>query len=50
LTAQRDTLAGNIRSALNSAAFNGTKISDSQAQDWINQANSLISQAQALPH
>jgi hypothetical protein len=50
LTGQRDALAATIRSALNSAAFNGTKISDSQAQDWINQANSLISQAQALPH
>jgi hypothetical protein len=50
LTTQRDTLAGQIRSALNAAAFNGTPISNSQAQSWIDQANSLISQAQALPH
>jgi hypothetical protein len=50
LTSQRDTLAGAIRSALNSAAFNGTKISEAQAQSWIDQANDLISQAQALPH
>jgi hypothetical protein len=50
LTGQRDTLAANIGSALNSAAFNGTTISHAQAQDWINQANDLISQAQALPH
>ena len=50
LTGQRDALVAQIRSALSSAAFNGTKISDSQAQGWISQANSLISQAQALPH
>ena len=50
LTGQRDTLAGQIRSALFDAAFNGTPISNSQAQSWIDQANSLISQAQALPH
>jgi hypothetical protein len=50
LTGQRDTLNAQIRSALSNAAFNGTTISQSQAQDWINQANSLISQAQALPH
>jgi hypothetical protein len=50
LTSQRDTLASAIRSALNAAAFDGTPISHSQAQSWISQANSLISQAQALPH
>jgi hypothetical protein len=50
LTSQRDTLAGEIRSALDAAAFAGTPISGSQAQSWIDQANSLISQAQALPH
>jgi hypothetical protein len=50
LTGQRDALVAQIRSALSSAAFNGTKIPDSQAQGWISQANSLISQAQALPH
>jgi hypothetical protein len=50
LTGQRDALVAQIRSALNDATFNGTKIPQSQAQSWINQANSLISQAQALPH
>ncbi|HEU5244967.1 MAG TPA: hypothetical protein VFU33_11250 [Gaiellaceae bacterium] len=50
LTGQRDALVAQIRSALNSAAFDGTTIPDSQAQGWIDQANSLISQAQALPH
>jgi len=50
LTSQRDALAGQIRSALNDAAFNGTTITESQAQDWISEANSLIAQAQGLPH
>jgi hypothetical protein len=43
-------LADTIRSALFNAAFNGTPISNTQAQNWTNQANDLISQAQALPH
>jgi hypothetical protein len=50
LTSQRDTLADTIRSALFNAAFSGTPISNSQAQSWTDQANNLISQAQALPH
>jgi hypothetical protein len=50
LTGQRNNLVAQIRLALYNAAFNGAKISDSQAQSWIDQANSLISQAQALPH
>jgi hypothetical protein len=50
LTGQRDALADQIRSALNDAAFNGTTITESQAQGWISEADSLISQAQALPH
>jgi hypothetical protein len=50
LTGQRNTLADAIRSALFEAAFDGTPISNTQAQSWIDQANSLISQAQALPH
>jgi len=50
LTSQRDTLAGEIRSALEAAAFSGTSISSSEAQSWIDEANSLIAQAQALPH
>jgi hypothetical protein len=50
LTGQRDALVAQIRSALNAAANSNTPISSSQAQSWIDQANSLISQAQALPH
>jgi hypothetical protein len=50
LTAQRDTLAATIRSALNAAAFDGTPIAHAQVLSWISQANDLISQAQALPH
>ncbi len=50
LTAQRDTLASTIRGALNDAAFNGGTISDAQANGWISQAQSLIAQANALPH
>ena len=48
LTTQRNALATQIKNALNAAAFNGTQISTSQAQAWIAQANTLISQAQAL--
>ena len=48
LTGQRDALVGTVRAALNAAAFNGTAISDSQADSWTAQANSLISQASAL--
>lgn len=48
LTSQRDALATLIKSALNAAAFNGTAINPSQAQSWIDQANQLITQAQAL--
>ena len=48
LTTQRDTLVSQIRAALNAAAFDGTPINDSQADDWTAQANSLISQASAL--
>jgi hypothetical protein len=48
LTTQRDALAALIRSALNGAAFNGQPINHAQAQSWIDQANQLIAQAQAL--
>ncbi len=48
LTAQRDALATLIKTALSSAAFSGTPIGTSQAQSWIDQANALIAQAQAL--
>ncbi len=48
LTGQRDALVSQIRSALDAAAFNGTPISQSQAQGWISQANQLIQDAQTL--
>jgi hypothetical protein len=48
LTTQRDALAAHIRSALNGAAFDGQAINQSQAQNWIDQANQLITQANAL--
>jgi hypothetical protein len=48
LTTQRDALVANIRTALNNAAFSNTAISNAQAQSWTSQANSLVSQAQAL--
>jgi hypothetical protein len=48
LTGQRDALVATVRTALNAAAFDGTAISDAQADSWTTQANSLISQASAL--
>jgi hypothetical protein len=49
LTAERDTLAGQIRAAFNAAASSdGTKIDEQQAKSWIDQAQSLIDQAHAL--
>jgi hypothetical protein len=48
LRGQRDTLAAQIRDALNAAAFGGTAIDEHQAQDWIDQANGLIGQAGSL--
>src|SRR2546430_12057344 len=48
LTSQRDTLALQIKAALNAAAFDGQSINDQQAKAWIAQAQSLIEQASAL--
>jgi hypothetical protein len=48
LRGQRDTLAAQIRDALNAAAFGGAAIDEHQAQDWIDQANGLISRAGSL--
>jgi hypothetical protein len=48
LATQRNTLATSIRNAFYAAANGGGSITQSQAQSWISQANSLISQAQAL--
>jgi hypothetical protein len=48
LTAQRDDLALKIETALDNAAFNNNAIKEKDAKDWIAQARSLISQADAL--
>ena len=48
LTNQRNALAAQIRSALNAAAFGGQALDEQQAKGWIDQANGLIAQAQAL--
>ncbi|HKS69709.1 MAG TPA: hypothetical protein VJQ45_04785 [Ktedonobacterales bacterium] len=48
LTSQRDALAAQIRSALNAAAFNGQALNEQQAKGWIDQAQSLLDQAQAM--
>ena len=45
LTGARDSLAADIRSALNRAAFDGVRISDDNLRDWTRQAGALISQA-----
>jgi hypothetical protein len=48
LTARRNTLAGQIRAALNAAAFDGQAIDEQQAKAWIDQANALLAEASAL--
>jgi hypothetical protein len=48
LTSQRDALAGQIRGALNAAAFDGQALNEQQAKGWIDQAQSLIDQAASL--
>ena len=48
LTAQRDALAAQIKTALNNAAFNGQALNEQQAKDWIAQSNSLIDEANSL--
>ena len=48
LTSQRDALAAQIRGGLNAAAFDGKALNEQQAKGWIDQAESLIAQAQAL--
>ena len=50
LTQKRDDLAGAIRNALDGAAFHGIKLDENTEKAWISQAQSLIAQAQALPH
>jgi hypothetical protein len=48
LTTQRDTLAGQIKAALNAAAFDGQALNEQQAKAWIAQAQSLLNQASVL--
>jgi len=48
LTAQRDALASQIKSALDAAAFGGSELNEKQAKRWIDQAQSLIGRASAL--
>jgi hypothetical protein len=48
LTAQRDALATQIKSALADAAFNGQVLDKQQADSFIAQAQSLLNQAHAL--
>ncbi len=50
LESNREGLAKTIRDALYNAAFNGGTISQSDASNWISQANGYISQAAGLPH
>jgi hypothetical protein len=48
LISRRDALAGQIRAALNAAAFDGQPLNRQQAQMLIEQARSLLDQAKAL--
>ena len=48
LTTQRDTLATQIRAALNAAASGDAAVNEQQAKAWIRQAEGLLAQAAAL--
>ena len=48
LTTQRDSLALQIETALDGAAFNQHAIKEKDAKDWIAQAQSMLDQAAAL--
>ncbi len=48
LTTRRNALAGDIRQALNDAAGGVTRLDENQANTWITQAQSLLSEAHAL--
>jgi hypothetical protein len=48
LTAERDGVAGQMRSALNAAAFGGTAPSDKQLKSLIAMGNDLLARAHAL--
>jgi hypothetical protein len=48
LTAQRDTVAAQIRADLNAMAFDKKNVPDSEVKSLTDQARSLIDQAQQL--
>src|SRR5438128_2752289 len=48
LTSQRDALAAQIKAALDAATFDNQPLNAGQTQSWLNQAQSLQSQAAAL--
>jgi hypothetical protein len=48
LTSQRNTLAGQIKAALDGATFDNQPLNSAQVQSWLSQAQSLQSQAAAL--
>jgi hypothetical protein len=48
LTAAREALAAQIRTALDGAAFGGQTLPEKQAREWIKQARSLLDQAHTL--
>src|SRR5579862_2663474 len=48
LIPQRDALAKQIKDALYNAAFNGQRLDDQTAQNYINQANAILTQAHNL--
>lgn len=50
LTTQRNTLAAQMISLLDGAEFKGQSFTDAQAQSLISQGQTLLNQANALPH
>jgi hypothetical protein len=48
LTSQRDTLAGQIKAALDAATFDNQQLNSAQVQSWLSQAQGLQSDAAAL--
>ena len=48
LTSQRDALASQIRAGINSAEFDGVKLSENQIKDWTQAADDLLAQAHDL--
>ena len=48
LTSQRDALAAEIRTGINAAEFDGTKLDENQIKAWISASDDLLAQAAAL--